>query len=543
MRKIAQLNNRKIKFSKGFILVVLSSVVINCIDPLSPEFDFQSDIILINGIISTSVGSSNVTVEKTLIEFGEYTSKFISGCEVLLVNSKTKEKIIFLEQDNIYMPPIDFKIIPESIWELEVILPNGNIYRSTQEKAPVEVPILKIEENFNLEMTYDEGFGGYIPGNEITIDFQDPVEDNNFFLYQYRGYEREVYCKICEYGVLRDQECFSQINNPLLTKDYYTYLCDIPCWKISYNDEIIVFNDKFTNGKLISNLVVGKVPYVSKQNILVEVLKLNISEDSYNYYKTIKDLVDNNGSLNSPLPTALIGNFSSVLSPEEIVLGRFTAASAVTKSIFIKRDDRSEKVFGNSRELQPEVLGDPIPNPLTYEFSCDESRTRTSILNPYLLNYFNISSVLNNDIDEDGVENNFDNCINTSNKDQNDLDFDGIGDACDNDADGDGYIIFYENKCETSDRDNQSIPEDYDLDLIPDCVDEDDDNDGYIDEWEIYADSDPLDETSLPRDSDNDYLPDIVERQRTRTDPNNPDTDGDGYIDGRDRFPRDPNRN
>ena len=59
---------------------------------------------------------------------------------------------------------------------------NGNIYRSTQEKAPVEVPILKIEENFNLEMTYDEGFGGYIPGNEITIDFQDPLEENNFFL-------------------------------------------------------------------------------------------------------------------------------------------------------------------------------------------------------------------------------------------------------------------------------------------------------------------------------------------------------------------------
>ena len=33
-------------------------------------------------------------------------------------------------------------------------------------------------------MTYDEGFGGYIPGNEITIDFQDPLEENNFFLYQ-----------------------------------------------------------------------------------------------------------------------------------------------------------------------------------------------------------------------------------------------------------------------------------------------------------------------------------------------------------------------
>ena len=87
------------------------------------------------------------------------------------------------------------------------------------------------------------------------------------------------------------------------------------------------------------------------------------------------------------------------------------------------------------------------------------------------------------------------------------------------------------------------MPEDYDLDLIPDCVDLDDDNDGYIDEWEIYADSNPLDEKSLPRDSDNDYLPDIVEREITRTDLNNPDSDGDGYIDGRDRFPRDPSRN
>ena len=102
--------------------------------------------------------------------------------------------------------------------------------------------------------------------------------------------------------VLRNGECLSQFDNPRLTKDYYTYTCDSRCWKISYNDEIIVYSDKFTNGKKISNLIVGKIPYTSKQNILVEIQKLNISEDSYKYYKTIKDLVDNNGSLNSPLP-------------------------------------------------------------------------------------------------------------------------------------------------------------------------------------------------------------------------------------------------
>ena len=30
-------------------------------------------------------------------------------------------------------------------------------------------------------MTYDEGYGGYIPGHEIKIDFQDPPDEKNFF--------------------------------------------------------------------------------------------------------------------------------------------------------------------------------------------------------------------------------------------------------------------------------------------------------------------------------------------------------------------------
>ena len=52
------------------------------------------------------------------------------------------------------------------------------------------------------------------------------------------------------------------------------------------------------------------------------------------------------------------------------------------------------------------MLGDPIPNPLTYEYSCEESLFRTKNLDLKFLDYFEISSLANDDIDGDEIENN-----------------------------------------------------------------------------------------------------------------------------------------
>ncbi len=82
-----------------------------------------------------------------------------------------------------------------------------------------------------------------------------------------------------------------------------------------------------------------------------------------------------------------------------------------------------------------------------------------------------------NDIDGDTILNDDDNCPETANTDQADLDNDGIGDVCDDDIDGDGVLNSVDN-CVTTPNPDQA---DNDMDGLGDICDDDDDNDGVLD--------------------------------------------------------------
>lgn len=105
------------------------------------------------------------------------------------------------------------------------------------------------------------------------------------------------------------------------------------------------------------------------------------------------------------------------------------------------------------------------------------------------------------DSDADGIGDNGDNCTNTPNLEQLDLDSDQIGDSCDLDIDGDG-----------SRNDEDAFPYDFsetsdtDLDGVGDNADLDDDNDGLVDSEETMLGTNPL-----IRDTDGDSMPDGLE--------------------------------
>jgi len=91
--------------------------------------------------------------------------------------------------------------------------------------------------------------------------------------------------------------------------------------------------------------------------------------------------------------------------------------------------------------------------------------------------FVQITGLINEDIDDDGIPNEVDNCPGISNPDQLDTDMDGIGDICDDDWDNDGVVNSVDNCLNTPNPDQN----DFDFDGIGDLCDDDLDGDLIID--------------------------------------------------------------
>ncbi len=160
------------------------------------------------------------------------------------------------------------------------------------------------------------------------------------------------------------------------------------------------------------------------------------------------------------------------------------------------------------------------------------------------------------DADRDLVSDRLDNCALVANRDQQDLDGDRRGDACDADDDGDGYSDADELADGAADpRDRNSTPADVDRDLVGDrfdncpaapnatqldtdgdhagdACDGDDDGDGYTDADETSANqSNPLDPNDRPDDEDGDHVSNRRDDCPDRADPAQQDLDADGFGD------------
>lgn len=381
---------RNAKWSKTIAWGTCLSFLISCTEPVTPEFLFKSGLVSIEGFVSTVPGGSFARmfeINEFNIGINTYENVFIDGAQVTFINADTGEVVFLSENEDaeIYTPPIDFTASAGDTWELEIILADGTVYQSLPETIRESVPITAIAATYRPELVFRTEFDDFVPGHSIEIDFEDPLEDENFYYWSYRSFEERDICATCyDAHIYRNETCEPVEPFPEFpeTVPYHTYDCQTDCWQIRYNQNISIFRDKFSNGLSVDGLPVGNVLLYTKKDILVEVQQFSLSAAAFEYYETLKDIIDDNGGFNSPPSAALIGNMFNPNDPDEFVLGRFTGASGAVARIFLERGDLEEDQLENQTRAPEGTWFIPGFQPDEYVFSVPcpgESRHNTGI--------------------------------------------------------------------------------------------------------------------------------------------------------------------
>ncbi|MFM7019431.1 MAG: DUF4249 domain-containing protein [Aquirufa sp.] len=172
-------------------------------------------------------------------------------------------------------------------------------------------------------------------GFTVYLDFKDLPSEGDYFMWNWKHYERVQFCATCTDGgrfdFVRTLDCVLPRfpNNNILN-----YRCDGNCWDITTNNDLNVFSDVLTNGQRVVGRQVARLPFDGYGAYYFRLEQRSITKSVYNFYQSLISSQQSTGSLfDVPAETRFSLNIKSITNPDERVLGIFNVFS-VRKKIF-----------------------------------------------------------------------------------------------------------------------------------------------------------------------------------------------------------------
>lgn len=366
----------KIRLHPALFIFSLLFCLYACVETYDVTYKLNAELLTVEGFVTDQVGAS-ISISRSRNVENNYYSVPLRGCSVEILVSDGSIILLKEQAEGVYAPPSSFRGKVGETYQLRFRTPDGKTYQSSKEKLGTVPAIKKIYQQFDKNGLLDKTGKRVIASTvDVYVDFDDPKENKNYYLWRWKRYEQQNICISCEGGRLNFSggTCV-KINsrNP----PTYDYECDKPCWDIFYNNESNILADDFSNGSSVVGRLIAKVPFHTYQGSLLEIEQVGISREAYLYYKLLNDQTQNTGTLTDTPPAPIIGNIQNVNDPNDKVIGYFGAASTqlvrywVDRSIY--KDPILMPLLGREANLEAST---PLPPPV---YPCVLSRFRTPI--------------------------------------------------------------------------------------------------------------------------------------------------------------------
>lgn len=344
-------------YTSRFLLLLLALACAACVDPVVPEYDYQTGFFLVEGSIVNQAGVSEVRISRSEVQFGIYRLSPVREATVFSTDDAGHETrwrpaagvAGTFRPDAAYVPE------PGRRYVLHVETADGAVIESAPELMPPPVPIEDLRMRFAQEAYFSVARDRFVPAFTLLADIDDPSADDNFYRYRLKTWSQTGICATCFGSVYRNGEC---VSSPRV--DFYDYACDEPCWSISEGTEVNLLSDELNADGNYRDLPVGRVDFVGSGGLLAEVQQYAITREAFAYYRVVEELTEGSAGLNAPLPAALYGNLSDRGDGQTNVLGYVSAAALTTRRLYWNRDSIPGTPLVGARVPQLEPL---LPSP------------------------------------------------------------------------------------------------------------------------------------------------------------------------------------
>jgi hypothetical protein len=322
-------------------IIIVFTLFSACQEVYEPDVDLDLSVLTVDGLLTDNSDSNYIQLKMALPSDSSGLGTPVSGAEVNITDDLS-HKYPFIETVNgIYVSDSSvFSVHYGRKYTLHILTPDGNKYESSAQELIPNKEIDKIYGRLTFKpFIWKNQNGEYVhihnQGIETYIDFfSDPEQ---LFTFKFNA------TVLIEYTYLGG---FS--SNPNKNGKYYAW------GKWDLKENINITEARYQNGN--HEIVAHPLPFLPVEKswyslepdlyrngfkvvhwiLIIDQYRLN--EDSYSFYKKIREQLAAEGKLFDPVAVQINGNIRCTNNPTKLVLGNFEVSSKETITYVVTPD-------------------------------------------------------------------------------------------------------------------------------------------------------------------------------------------------------------
>ncbi len=362
----------------SFVLVLSTAA---CVDRVFIDVGTPSSFpVVVDGHISDQPGPYSIQINQAFdIESKQNQKVPVDAKSVIISDNLGNSEKLFARYPGLYQTDTTGKGIRGivgRIYKLRVELPDGRIYESLPDTL---LAAGKLDSVYSVFIEEKQNDFGALHGFDIFFNASGGDKSSAHFIWEFTGtFQAETSpqpslrngCEMIGAGKCNYVPLCSGLRNI----GGYTFVTGIwervapctccTCWYNIFSSTVTLSDDRLLRVGDFKNVNIGHVPfdpYIFSHKIYIEVSQMSLTNQSYLFWRAIRDQKNATNSLFQPVTGKIPSNFTQLSGTEAPIQGLFLATSLSKKTIMLTKEDAPVNIDFNSA-INVDALNTACPN-------------------------------------------------------------------------------------------------------------------------------------------------------------------------------------